>query len=365
MASDAEQAAMRRAIELSRAALGTTNPNPAVGAVVLDTTGQQVGEGVTQPVGGDHAEVVALRNAGTAAAGGTLVVTLEPCGHVGRTRPCTDVVTAAGISRVVFAVADPHDLAAGGADRLRATNVDVEAGVLADDAATVLGPWVTAMARKRPFVTWKYAATLDGRTAAADGSSRWITGADARRDVHRERLLADAVVVGIGTVLADDPQLTVRDCPAPRQPLRVVVDTDARTPLGAKVLDRAAHTAIAVADNADDRRIGALRDAGADVIRLPRAHGGTDLSALLSALLQREAVLAFVEGGATLATSFVKAGLVDRVLGYQAPMLLGCGTPLLGDVGATTLTAATRLAVDEVGTIGDDIRIVARITGGA
>ncbi|HMC69438.1 MAG TPA: bifunctional diaminohydroxyphosphoribosylaminopyrimidine deaminase/5-amino-6-(5-phosphoribosylamino)uracil reductase RibD, partial [Mycobacteriales bacterium] len=224
-----EVSAMRRAIALAGDAVGRSNPNPAVGAVVLDTTGTVVGEGATQPVGGAHAEVEALTAAGARASGGTLVVTLEPCRHAGRTPPCTEAIVAAGVGRVVYAVADPHDIAAGGEDALRTAGVDVEGGVLADEARATLEPWLVAVRRRRPFLTWKYAATLDGRTAAADGTSRWITGVEARRDVHRLRAESDAVVVGIGTVLADDTALTVRDWPAVRQPLRVVVDGKART----------------------------------------------------------------------------------------------------------------------------------------
>ena len=225
---------MQRALALAAQAVGSTNPNPAVGAVVLSADERVVGEGHTAPIGGPHAEVVALDAARADAAGGTVVVTLEPCRHVGRTGPCTDAILAAGIRRVVFAVGDPHGDAAGGAEVLRAAGVDVESGVLAAEGESVLAPWLTAVRRRRPHLTWKYAATLDGRTAAADRTSRWITGPEARQDVHRLRAVADAVVVGIGTVLADDPQLTVRDVAAVRQPLRVVVDGAARCPLSAR-----------------------------------------------------------------------------------------------------------------------------------
>ncbi|HET6816014.1 MAG TPA: bifunctional diaminohydroxyphosphoribosylaminopyrimidine deaminase/5-amino-6-(5-phosphoribosylamino)uracil reductase RibD [Mycobacteriales bacterium] len=362
MATPAETAAMQRALELAAAALGTSNPNPAVGAVVLSADGAVVGEGGTQQVGGAHAEIVALQAAGSAASGGTLVVTLEPCRHVGRTGPCTDAIAAAGVRRVVFAVGDPHGDAAGGAEVLRAQGVDVESGLLADEAQATLGPWLTAVRRRRPHVTWKYAATLDGRTAAPDGTSRWITGAEARRDVHRLRAASDAVVVGIGTVLADDPQLTVRDVPTVRQPLRVVVDGSARTPLSARILDDTAPTLVAVGTDAQAERVKALRSAGADVLELPRRDARVDLGALLAELFAREALLLLLEGGATLAGSFVRSRLVDRVVGYHAPALLGAGPPVLGAAGVTTIGEAVRLDVQDVTQVGVDVRIDAVLT---
>jgi diaminohydroxyphosphoribosylaminopyrimidine deaminase/5-amino-6-(5-phosphoribosylamino)uracil reductase len=353
---------MRRAIAASTQLLGTTNPNPCVGAVVLDVDGAVVGDGVTQPVGGHHAEVMALREAGPAARGGTLVVTLEPCRHVGRTQPCVDVIVDAGISRVVFGLDDPYDAAAGGARLLREHGVDVESGVHADEASAVLGRWTAAMGRQRPHVTWKYAATLDGRVAAPDGTSQWVTGAAARRDVHRERYLADAVIVGVGTVLADDPELTVRTWPATRQPLRVVVDSDARTPATARVLNDAAATLLVVADDADQARVDALAAAGPAVVRAARQDNHVDLRAVLSVLFDRSVAIALLEGGPTIATAFVRAGLVDRVVAYHAPLLLGAGAPLAGDLGVSTLSNAIQLTVDDVCPIGEDVRIDARIT---
>jgi diaminohydroxyphosphoribosylaminopyrimidine deaminase / 5-amino-6-(5-phosphoribosylamino)uracil reductase len=361
MASATELAAMQRAVELSTDALGSTNPNPCVGAVVLDASGQVLGEGVTQPVGGDHAEVGALRAAGARARGATIVVTLEPCTHTGRTRPCTDAIIAAGIARVVYALDDPHPAAAGGAQRLREAGLEVETGVLTDAAAQVLGAWLFAVGHGRPHVTWKYAATLDGRTAAVDGTSRWITGDEARIDVHRERARVDAVIVGIGTVLIDDPALTVRDWPTTRQPLRVVVDSAARTPTTAAVLDSAAPTLVAVGADAGDEQVAALQARGADVARLARPDGRVDLVALLAALYERDVCITLLEGGSTLAASFVRERLVDRVLGYHAPVLLGAGAPLLGDVGVSTIAEARRLQLDEVSRLGDDVRMVSRI----
>jgi diaminohydroxyphosphoribosylaminopyrimidine deaminase/5-amino-6-(5-phosphoribosylamino)uracil reductase len=354
-------AAMGRAIELVAAVLGTTNPNPAVGAVVLDASGAVVGEGATQPAGGAHAEVMALRAAGAAANGGTLVVTLEPCRHTGRTAPCTDEILRAGLRSVVYAVADPHSPAAGGGEVLRAAGVEVTSGVLADEAAADLEPWLVAVRRRRPHVTWKYAASLDGRTAAVDGTSRWVTGPDSRRDVHRLRALSDAVVVGIGTVLADDTRLTVRDWPTTRQPLRVVVDGQARTPSSAHILDDAAPTLVAVGVDADPDRVKRLRDCGAEVVELPRRDGRLDLGALLATLFDREALALLLEGGATLAGSFVHDRLVDSVVGYHAPALLGAGPPVLGPAGVATIGSAVRLRIRDIAAVGADVRITAAL----
>ncbi|HEX3900765.1 MAG TPA: bifunctional diaminohydroxyphosphoribosylaminopyrimidine deaminase/5-amino-6-(5-phosphoribosylamino)uracil reductase RibD [Mycobacteriales bacterium] len=362
-ASAAETTAMRRAIAAARAVIGTTNPNPAVGAVLLDRAGLEVSVGATAPAGGPHAEVVALDAAGKRAHGGTLVVTLEPCAHRGRTAACTDAVLAAGVARVVYAVSDPHEVAAGGAEALSQSGVAVEAGLLADEALVDLAPWVSAMRRGRPHVTWKYAATLDGRTAASDGTSRWITGEQARADVHAWRARSDAVMVGVGTVLADDPSLTIRGLDVGRQALRVVVDSQARTPLGSKLLDGAADTLVGVSTDAPSDRCAALRDAGAEVVELPPVDGRVDLAALLAVLHERERYLLLVEGGATLAAGFMAYRLIDRVVGYVAPTLLGAGTAVLDAFGITTLDDAPRLLLREASAIGTDVRIVADVGG--
>ena len=237
-----DAAAMRGALAASAQVLGTTSPNPPVGAVALDPDGELVGSGASAPPGGPHAEVNALREAGERARGGTVAVTLEPCRHTGRTGPCTQALLAAGVRRVVVACADPTELAGGGAQELRAAGVEVTTGLLEDEVRRgPLEAWLTSQRTGRPFLTWKYAATLDGRAAAADGSSRWITGDAAREDVHRLRAEVDAVLAGVGTVLADDPQLTVRPDPG-HQPLRVVVDSNRRAPSSARVFDDAAPT---------------------------------------------------------------------------------------------------------------------------
>ena len=327
-----DEQAVRHALRVSAAVLGTTSPNPPVGAVVLDRAGELVGAGATAPAGGPHAEVRALAEAGERARGGTCAVTLEPCRHTGRTGPCTDALLAAGVTRVVVACADPTAQAGGGTEVLRAAGVEVVTGVLADEVARgPLEAWLTAQRTGRPFVTWKYAATLDGRSAAADGTSRWITGEQARADVHRLRAESDAVLVGVGTVLADDPALTARPDPG-RQPLRVVLDRSGRVPPDAQVLDGRAPTVV---------------------LDLPPLQALADLQA-------RGVVSVLLEGGPTLAGAFVRAGLVDRVVGYVAPALLGAGPPALGDAGVGTVEQAVRLRLDDVARLGDDVRLVLR-----
>ena len=251
MATGTETAAMRRAVALSSSVGEATRPNPNVGAVVLTGSGEIVGDGRHERAGGPHAEVLALRAAGGQARGGTVVVTLEPCAHTGRTGPCTEALLAAGVARVLFAVEDPTREAGGGADRLRAAGVEVKGGLLAAEAESANERWLATVRRQRPFVVWKVATTLDGRVAAADGTSRWISSPESRRDVHRLRAECDTVVAGIGTVLSDDPHLTVRDetgAVTGEQPLRVVVDTHGRTPAGARALDGAAPTWVATAE---------------------------------------------------------------------------------------------------------------------
>ncbi|NEE02106.1 bifunctional diaminohydroxyphosphoribosylaminopyrimidine deaminase/5-amino-6-(5-phosphoribosylamino)uracil reductase RibD [Phytoactinopolyspora halotolerans] len=346
MANQAEHTAMRRAIELSTRATWTTPPNPDVGCVILDAAGEIAGEGWHERPGSPHAEIVALRAAGERARGGTAVVTLEPCNHQGRTGPCSNALLDAGVARVVYAVADPNPTAAGGAAHLREHGIDVESGLLADEAAAANARWLTPFRSTRPFVVWKYAATLDGRSAAADGSSRWITGAAARADVHRLRAAVDTIIAGAGTVIVDDPQLTARDgdaeLPYQDQPLRVVVDSSGRTPEHARVRDESAPTWIATADE-----VGATPD------------GRVDLPKLVAALYERGARYVLLEGGPTLAGAFFAAGLVDQVVAYIAPALLGAGPNALVGAGVTSIDGAIRLDTQDVATIGGDIRIIA------
>jgi diaminohydroxyphosphoribosylaminopyrimidine deaminase/5-amino-6-(5-phosphoribosylamino)uracil reductase len=337
--SPAELQAMARARELGESVLGTTSPNPAVGAVILDADGNTVGEGATAAPGGPHAEVTALAQAGHRARGGTAVVTLEPCAHTGRTGPCADALIAAGVARVVVAVPELTELAGGGADRLRAAGVDVELGgeqALAEAGA--LASWLTGVREQRPFVVWKAAATLDGRVAAADGSSRWITGPEARAAVHRLRATCDAVLVGSGTVLADDPQLTVRDDEghtAPRQPLRAVADRSHRVPSTARVLDDAAPTHLTRAGHP---------------------------AAVLRELFDRDVRRVLLEGGPTLAAAFLREGLVDEIVIHLAPKLLGAGPSLVSDLGIRGIDGALDLSVVDVTLLGGDVAIRLRPT---
>ncbi|GAB3344436.1 bifunctional diaminohydroxyphosphoribosylaminopyrimidine deaminase/5-amino-6-(5-phosphoribosylamino)uracil reductase RibD [Modestobacter lapidis] len=330
---------MARARELGARVLGSTSPNPAVGAVVLDAAGRIAGEGATSPPGGAHAEVHALAQAGERARGGTAVVTLEPCAHTGRTGPCADALLAAGVARVVVAVPEPTQLAGGGATRLRAAGVDVELGVeQAAAEAGALGAWLTGVREHRPQVVWKVAATLDGRVAAADGTSRWITGPQARAEVHRLRATCDAVLVGSGTALTDDPQLTVRDAegrPAERQPLRVVLDRRGRLPATARVLDDAARTLVSRAATP---------------------------AALLAELFDRDVRRVLLEGGPTLAAAVLGAGLVDEVVVHLAPQLLGAGPSLVGDLGIPTMGGALHLQVVDVTLMGGDVQVRLRPT---
>ena len=328
-AVDRLEAAMRLAIEQSYRVKGTTYPNPPVGAVILDPEGRVIGVGGTGPAGSDHAEVVALRRAGASAAGGTAVVTLEPCNHHGKTPPCVDALLEAGIGTVVYAVTDPNPLAAGGAGRLSAAGVQVKSGVLADEVAGgPLREWLHKQRTGVPHVTWKYASSVDGRSAAADGSSQWISSDAARLDVHRRRAIADAIVVGTGTVLADDPALTARlpdGSLAERQPLRVVVGM------------REIHSEAKVLD--DDSRTMVIRT------RDPRE--------VIKALTDRTDVL--LEGGPTLAGAFLRAGAVNRILAYVAPILLGGPITAVGDVGVPTISRALRWQFDGVDRVGPDL----------
>ncbi|MGN7248214.1 bifunctional diaminohydroxyphosphoribosylaminopyrimidine deaminase/5-amino-6-(5-phosphoribosylamino)uracil reductase RibD [Janibacter anophelis] len=352
------ESAMTRAVELAARGLGRTSPNPVVGCVVLDADGRIAGEGWHERAGGPHAEVVALAAAGERARGGTAVVTLEPCRHTGRTGPCTSALLEAGVARVVIAVPDPTATAGGGADLLREHGLEVIEGVGRDAAAHGNRAWLHAMATGRPFVTWKLASTLDGRTAAADGTSRWITGPDARAAVHALRAERDAVLVGGGTLRADDPHLAARGIEGATQPLRVVLDRRAEVPLTARVLDDAASTLVVVAEGTDARR---LVDAGVDVLAVPAGPDGLDLAAVLAGLHERGVRSVLLEGGARVAASCIAADLVDEVVAHIAPALLGAGAPVLGDAGITTITEALRLTTTDVVRLGDDVAVTATV----
>lgn len=328
---------MRRALALAEQG-PVTGGNPQVGCVLLDADGRIVAEGWHRGAGTAHAEVAALDQV-TDAAGLTAVVTLEPCNHHGRTGPCSEALIRAGVRRVVYGVGDPGPHSNGGADRLRAAGADVVAGVLADDVEALIHPWLVAERRGRPWTTVKWAASLDGRAAADDGSSRWITGAAARQRVHEERGAADAILIGTGTVLSDDPELTARGEGGEllwHQPLPVVVG---------------------------------LRPVPADarLRRHPRGvveTGSRDLAEIVEQLQAGGIRRLYVEGGPTLASAVVAAGLADELSVYLAPMLLGGGHVALGDIGVPDLSGARRLTHLVTETLGDDLHVTARIAPG-
>jgi len=350
---------MARAVALAHRALGRTSPNPAVGAVVVKG-GRIVGEGWTRPVGGPHAEVVALRQAGARARGAVLYVTLEPCAHHGRTPPCIDAVIAAGITRVVVGVGDPNPRVRGrGVRALRAAGIEVVADVLAEEAGAVSAWFRHYIVRGRPFVMLKLAASLDGRIATARGESRWISGPAARRWVHELRNRVDAVMVGSGTVLADDPALTCR-LRGGRDPIRIVVDGRLRMPARARVVRQrsSAPTLIATTSAASAARRAALTRAGAEVLLVPGARGHVSLPALFRELATRGIVSVLIEGGGELAAAALRAKAVDRALLVSAPLLLGGdGRPMLGSLGVGRLARAPHVANPIFSRLGPDLLI--------
>ncbi|MBI2170543.1 MAG: bifunctional diaminohydroxyphosphoribosylaminopyrimidine deaminase/5-amino-6-(5-phosphoribosylamino)uracil reductase RibD [Chloroflexi bacterium] len=360
---------MARALELARQALGATSPNPAVGAVVV-RDGQLVGEGFTQPPGQAHAEVVALGMAGEKARGASLYVTLEPCPHYGRTPPCTRAIIQSGLREVHLAFLDPNPLVRGaGRRQLESAGIQVVVGEGEEASRKLLEAYCKFITTGLPFLTAKFAASLDGKIAARGGDSRWITGEPARREAHRLRAISDAVMVGIGTVLADDPLLTARDAqdqPLSRQPLRVVVDSQARTPPSARLLRPSAEglrppgSVLIACAHAPQARIRALRDAGAEVVEAAAEDGRVDLKELLRLLGQRQVTSILAEGGSALLGSFFDLGLVDKVAAFIAPVIVGGagGVPAVGGQGAASMAQALRLADREVHHLGDDLLVV-------
>ncbi len=351
---------MDRAIALARSALGSTSPNPAVGAVIVGETGV-VGEGFTLPPGQAHAEIGALRQAGPAAQGSTLYCTLEPCCHHGRTPPCTDAIIAAGIGRVVYAVTDPNPrVSGGGAAALRSAGVEVEHRP-DPRAASLYEAFAKHVTTGLPFVVAKFAMSLDGKIATRTGDSQWITGPEARSRVQQMRKELDGIMVGIGTALADDPQLTARDdgggpLSADLQPLRIVVDSDARTPPHARMLHQPGRTLIATAGNSNEARSAALQDAGAEVLAFPGTDGRVNLSGLLEHLGAQGVVSIMVEGGGGVLGAMVDARLIDKFAVFIGPMLIGgaaARSPVEGS-GATTMGDVFHLERTTAEAIGPD-----------
>ena len=328
---------MRRAITLARRALGSTSPNPAVGAVVVKN-GEIVGEGFTQPPGGDHAEVVALNQAGTLADGATLYVTLEPCNHTGRTPPCTDPIIEAGISDVHVAIRDPNpEVSGGGIERLKSEGIRTHLGGESAAVRRQLEAWLKFVTTGRPFITAKFAISLDGKIATRTGDSKWITGDKARWHVHKMRAHTDAIMIGIGTALADDPRLTARDergNPLARQPLRVVVDSRGRLPSTARLLTELGETLIAVGSGVTRSQTGEHGE-GVEFRSFPLRDRHIDLQRLTKFLAkERDVTSIMVEGGGTLLGALFDLGLVDKVVALVAPTVIG-GASAPSPVGGT------------------------------
>ena len=368
--SEHDQQRLQQTLLLARQAVGLTDPNPRVGCVIDSADGRRRFTGHTQVAGGPHAEAVALAEAhaaGVALQGATAWVSLEPCAHHGRTPPCCDALVEAGIGRVVIATADPNPLVAGqGIARLRAAGVTVEMAdaSIASAARELNIGFFSRMQRQRPWVRMKIAASLDGRTALQNGLSQWITGEAARTDGHRWRQRASALLTGIGTVLEDDPRLDVRLVPAVRQPLRVIVDSRLQTPSDARILDAPGEVLIyAAAGDAASERL--LRERGAQVERRPDARGKVDLGAMLDDLARRGINELHVEAGHKLNASLLRAGLVDELLVYVAPKLLGLGREMAAFGPLQSLAEALPFEFTEVERIGADLRILARPPGRA
>lgn len=352
---------MQRALSLARQGEGRTRPNPAVGAVIV-SAGNIVGEGFHPQAGAPHAEIFALRAAGPRAAGADLYVTLEPCCHTGRTPPCTEAVLAAGIRRVVVGTFDPNPLVAGrGCEQLRQAGLEVVTGVCETDCRYLIAPFAKHIRSRLPHVTLKAALTLDGQIATVSGQSQWITGPASREFAHQLRDRSDAIMVGIETVLADDPRLSTRLTKGEgRDPQRIVVDSRLRTPLGAAVLapNPNGTTLIITTENAPVGAEGALRDAGAEVVRIPGDSERIDLKRLMEILGAREIQSLLLEGGGRLNHAAWQAGIVDRVAFFLAPLVLGgTGRPVFSGPGATSLETAIRLSDLRTQRFGDDTLI--------
>ncbi len=360
-----DHAYMVRALQLAERGLFTTHPNPRVGCVIVN--GEEViGEGWHQKAGGPHAEIHALQQAGENARGATAYVTLEPCSHHGKTPPCADALIAAGISRVVIAMQDPNPQVAGaGIERLRKSGIEVSAGLLEADARALNPGFILRMSEGRPFVRCKMAISLDGRTAMASGESQWITGADAREDGQRLRARSSAIMTGVGTVLADDPQMTVRlEGEAVKTPLRIVLDPHLSTPISAKILQGDAPTLIVTA--VDEPGIQQqFEEAGIEVIAVPGCNDTIDLPALMQILANREINEIHLEAGATLSGAMLHEGLIDELNIYMAAKLMGSGArALFNTPGLELLADAVDLDIIDIRAVGADWRIRAKVNKG-
>lgn len=351
---------MRRALALARR--GRTSPNPMVGAVIVKD-GKIVGEGYHRKAGEPHAEVTAFERAGKSARGGTLYVTLEPCCHWGRTPPCTKAVIESGVTSVVAAMADPNPKVGGkGLAELETAGIATSIGLLEEQARRLNEAYIKFITTGLPFVTLKMAVTLDGKIATRTGDSRWVSCEESRRVVHRLRERSDAVLVGIGTVLADDPELTARNGRRVAHPTRVIVDSLARTPVGAKLITQTeGETIIAVTKTAPEERIGNLESAGARIILVDETDGRADLSGLMRALGEMKITNVLIEGGAGIASGALTSGIVDKVIVFIAPKIVGgeSAPSAVGGFGVEAMADALRLERMRVRNIGCDIMIEA------
>ncbi len=357
---------MNKAIALAMKAAGQTAPNPVVGCVLV-RDGEIIGEGWHKGPGLPHAEVEAIAAAGGDASGAVAYVTLEPCNHTGRTGPCAEALIAAGVEEVVYAMADPNPVAAGGAGKLGEAGVKVRGGVCEDAAKAMNRPWLHALHYKRPFVTGKTAMSIDARTATSAGESQWITSPSSRNTGHQMRWRTDAIIVGAGTVIADDPALTARPAPGTlfgkpiydgeRYPLRVVVDSTARTSPGAKAFERTGKGAIlATTKRAPESRLSAFREMGVEILVLPRDEKDrVDLDALLDALYERDVHAAMIEGGGDLLGGFFDADLLDEIVFFIAPKVIGGGKPALAGDGVARLADAERFEFSSAEGNGPDL----------
>ncbi|MEE8174483.1 MAG: bifunctional diaminohydroxyphosphoribosylaminopyrimidine deaminase/5-amino-6-(5-phosphoribosylamino)uracil reductase RibD [Dehalococcoidia bacterium] len=353
---------MERALSLARLALGHTSPNPAVGAVIVKN-GLVISEGHTQPPGSAHAEIAALERAGGRARGATIYVSLEPCSHFGRTPPCARAIIAAGIAEVHLAMIDPNPSVSGrGRDELEEAGIKTHVGEREEEARELNEAYVKFITTGWPFVSAKFAMSLDGKIATRSGDSKWITGEQARGYVHSLRQSADAIMVGVNTVIADDPRLTARGQGAEgslKEPMRVIVDSQGRIPVTAQVLREPGKTLVAAARPLEPAKAGALVEAGAEVLELPAKDGLVDLEELLRALGKREITSVLVEGGGTLLGSLFDQGLVDKVVAFIAPVVIGGGEAktAVGGVGVSRIAQGLRLTRVRVERFGEDVMV--------
>ncbi|WP_147534869.1 bifunctional diaminohydroxyphosphoribosylaminopyrimidine deaminase/5-amino-6-(5-phosphoribosylamino)uracil reductase RibD [Bacillus marasmi] len=358
-----DQYYMNLALELAASAKGKTNPNPLVGAVIVKN-GMIVGSGLHRKAGEPHAEVHAFRMAGDHAKDGTLYVTLEPCSHYGKTPPCAELVKNSGVKRVVIAMEDPNPLVAGrGIRLLKEAGIEVEVGVLEKEARLLNERFIHNMIFKRPFIISKVAMTLDGKLATYNGHSKWITGSEARETVHRLRDQVDGIMVGIGTILTDNPELTTRLPEGGKSPIRIILDTKLRTPLDAKVtkVTDEAKTLIVVGENVDKEKVKVMTELGVEIITASVNEFGFDLTCVLQKLYEKGITDILLEGGSELNGAFLKGNFIDKYIVYIAPKVLGghrSKTPFAG-LDAESMSEAINLDFDSIQQIGRDICITA------